>query len=119
MKFKGIWLIVVILLALTLAVESCEDCFVTQLCGPYRWTKWINRDRPSLNGDWELVSESIIFGGCKDPIFVECQTVSGIPWWQTGEVINYSTKSGCICINADQPDKKCNYDYRIRELCPI
>lgn len=84
MKFKGIWLVAAILLALAQAVESCDDCFISQLCGPYRWTNWINRDLPSGVGDWELVSEAVLFGGCKEPLWVECQTTAGVPWWKTG-----------------------------------
>jgi hypothetical protein len=49
---------------------ACPDCFVTQLCGPYKWTAWINRDRPSGVGDWEDVTDAVAFGGCKAPIWI-------------------------------------------------
>lgn len=101
MKFKPIWLIAAIILALTQSVRSnnCPDCFITQVCGPFHWTKWINRDRPSGTGDWELVADAVPLGGCKLPIYLECQTTSGLPWWKTGEVIQFSTAIGCICVN--------------------
>jgi hypothetical protein len=120
MKFKAIWLIVAILLALSQSVKSadCVDCFITQLCGPYRWTNWINRDRPSGVGDMETVIDAVPFGGCKAPIWIECQTTSGVSWWKTGEVVQFSTTVGCYCVNANQPDKKCDFDYQMRELCP-
>jgi hypothetical protein len=120
MKFKAIWLIAAILLALSQSVNSadCVDCFITQLCGPFHWSKWINRDHPSGVGDWETVSDAVALGGCKSPIWIECQTTSGLSWWKTGEVIQFSTTVGCICVNANQPDKKCDFDYQIRELCP-
>jgi hypothetical protein len=100
----------------------CPDCFVTQICGPFKWTNWIDCDNPSGTGDWETVANAVPLGGCPNPIWLECQTLSGINWWQTGDVIRYSTNGGCLCIDADQPliagVRKCRNDYRIRMLCP-
>jgi hypothetical protein len=65
-------------------IKGCPDCFVTQICGPYYWTKWLNRDLPSGTGDWETVSGLVALGGCASPIYIECQTVGGVSWWKTG-----------------------------------
>ena len=102
--------------------RPCPDCFVTQVCGPFNWTDWIDRDNPSGTGDWETVSDAVPLGGCPNPIWLECQTLTGTNWWQTGDVIRYSTNGGCLCVDADQPliagVRKCRNDYRIRMLCP-
>jgi hypothetical protein len=98
---------------------ACPDCFVTQICGPYRWTNWINRDGPGGNGDWETVSGAVGLGGCPNPIYLECQTTGGIAWWRTGEVVRFSTSGGCICVGTDNPPlNRCINNYQIRMLCP-
>jgi hypothetical protein len=78
-------------------IKGCPDCFVTQICGPYYWTRWFNRDSPTGTGDWETVASLVPLGGCESPIYIECQTVEGIPWWKTGDVIRFSTAGGCMC----------------------
>ena len=120
MKNSSLLAILGILLALAhLTLQTnCPNCFVTQICGKYKWTGWMDRDNPSGTGDWETVSDAVSMGGCPNPIWVECKTTTGLDWWQTHEVIQFSTSGGCICKNSDQPDKTCNYDYKIRELCP-
>ncbi|MEM9452585.1 MAG: hypothetical protein AAGF11_00300 [Myxococcota bacterium] len=80
------------------------------------WTQWYDRDNPSGNGDYE--NRSLQAGVCASPSGVECRTVSGLALWQTGEVVTCSTNAGFICVNADQPDGDCDYDYKVRFLCP-
>lgn len=101
------------------SIRGCPDCFVTQICGPYYWTRWLNRDSPTGTGDWELVSGLVSLGGCPNPIYIECQTVNGgIPWWKTGNVVRFSTSGGCVCVNAENPSIPCQ-NYQVRELCPL
>lgn len=68
---------------------NCPDCFVTQVCGPFKWTKWLDRDLPGGNGDYETVVDAVALGGCASPIYIECQTASGTPWWKTGDVVHF------------------------------
>lgn len=80
------------------------------------WTQWYDRDNPSGNGDYE--NRSLQAGVCASPSGVECRTVSGLALWQTGEVVTCSANAGLICVNANQPDGDCDYDYKVRFLCP-
>jgi hypothetical protein len=45
-------------------------CFTTQVCGRFHWTKWIDRDDPSGNGDYETVADAVSLGGCSNPIWI-------------------------------------------------
>jgi hypothetical protein len=92
-------------------------CFTTQECGNFKMTAWINRDAPSGTGDFETVADAVSLGGCAAPLWVECQTTTGINWWLTNETIEFGP-AGCVCKNAAQADLVCNYNYQIRELCP-
>jgi hypothetical protein len=80
------------------------------------WTGWYDRDNPSGNGDWEL--RSLQAGVCSSPTGVECRTITGLALWQTGEVVSCSAIDGLLCLNSSQPDGVCNYDYKVRFLCP-
>ncbi|MEL7371720.1 MAG: hypothetical protein AAFN74_22540 [Myxococcota bacterium] len=79
------------------------------------WTQWFDRDNPSGTGDWEL--RSLQAGVCPSPTGVECRTTSNLALWQTGEVVSCSV-NGLVCRNSDQPDGDCDYDYKVRYLCP-
>ena len=103
---------------ITAGSAGCHDCFVSQVCGDYKWTKWFDRDNPSVTGDWETVKLAIPLGGCAKPIMIECQTKAGLDHWKTGEVLTFNPTDGCICENKKQPSKRCKYDYKMRELCP-
>ena len=63
--------------------QKCPNCFVTQVCGKFAWSKWMNRDRPSGSGDWENVSLSKPLGGCLKPVLIECRTATPpyYNWW--------------------------------------
>lgn len=85
---------------------------------PSGWTSWQDIDDPSGNGDYEIVRDATNEGRtCANPISVECQTLSGVPWYNTGEAYTCDTGNGGYCRNADQPDGFC-LDYRVRFLCP-
>ena len=82
-----------------------EDC----------WTRWFDRDNPSGSGDWEL--RSLQPFSCGKVTAVECQTTSGANAYSTGEVITCNSSSGFLCLNSNQPDGSCDYDYRVRFYC--
>lgn len=83
------------------------------------WTAWFDRDDTSGYGDYETLIDLRKEGKliCPKPVTVECSTLSGIPAASTGEIVVYNPSVGCYCVNADQPDKRCNYDYRVRFGC--
>lgn len=83
------------------------------------WTKWLNRDRASGNGDYELLSDFRKTGlACEKPVDIECQIVSS----KTLSVDNSAQylcepRVGGVCINKDQDSGKC-VDHEVRFLCP-
>lgn len=83
------------------------------------WTTWFDRDDPTGYGDYETLVDLINEGKpiCKVPVDINCQTLSGIPASLTGEIVHYSPTQGCYCVNSEQPDKKCKYDYKVRFAC--
>jgi hypothetical protein len=88
MKHISLLLGLLVLLAIVpTTLQACPDCFITQYCGEYKWTDWINRDGPSGIGDFETVANDLTAGGCASPIWIECKTTTGLFCWQTGEVI--------------------------------
>ncbi|MCK5624556.1 hypothetical protein KAI04_01820 [Candidatus Pacearchaeota archaeon] len=82
------------------------------------WTDWLNRDGPTGSGDWEQLSSHIAEKGiCENPIEVECQTITGLDYSETGEVVSCSVTGGLVCANTNQPDGICNFDYKVRFNC--
>ena len=49
---------------------------------------------------------------------IECATLSGAPASSTGENVICDKDKGLICVNGDQKDGKCNYDYKVKFSCP-
>ena len=82
------------------------------------WTAWLDRDNPSGSGDWETLGSFDLALVCQTPWDIECETLAGIPWQDTGEVVTCSRTIGFVCKKADQSDGTC-FDYRVRFLCPI
>ena len=84
-----------------------------------QWTQWYDRDDPTYTGDYETLAEISKQSGfyCYNPVAIECLTLSGISANLTGEKVVCDPKIGFQCINADQPDKICNYDYKVRFGC--
>ncbi|XP_071944581.1 uncharacterized protein [Antedon mediterranea] len=104
----------------TTSAERWQNCDVgspVTSCNP--WTPWFNRDNPSGSGDWETVSDlysenpSIM---CDNPTAIECQTINGLPYTSTGEIVSCTTY-GLVCKNEDQTVGECS-DYRVRFFCP-
>jgi hypothetical protein len=82
------------------------------------WTPWLNRDNPFGNGDYELLSDFVSTGqSCANPIAVQCQTLAGVDYTQTGQVYTCSPTVGGVCVKANQSNGVCS-DYRVRFLCP-
>ena len=50
----------------------------------YCWTRWFDRDNPSLTGDWETLHNFNKAQVCPRPVGIECQTTSGQPYQSTG-----------------------------------
>lgn len=94
------------------------DAFRTKDLHGCNWTTWFDRDNPTDNGDFEdLKSLNREHGVCSNPTGIQCETVTGIPHNQTGEVVTCTLPIGCVCKNADQPDGACQ-DYRVKFCCP-
>jgi hypothetical protein len=98
----------------------CKDYKVRYLCCPksptlpvekcYRWTKWLNRDRPSGFGDFELLQgfrTDTPPPVCADPIGIECRTVgTHISHTARGETYRCEVSLGGECRNANQSDAR-------------
>jgi hypothetical protein len=84
------------------------------------WTGWMFRDAPSGTGDWELIGDlrAAGFNICNGaaPIGIDCQTMGGVDWRNTGEVYTCDPAQGGICQNSLQTDGSCQ-DYQVRFLC--
>ncbi len=82
------------------------------------WTEWLNRDTPSLSGDWERLRKFVEKGQvCEQPEGVECRRRSdGTQWFETGDVMSCTREEGAICRNSLQSDGKCD-DYEVRFFC--
>ena len=91
-----------------------------------RWTSWLNRDLPSGNGDYELFPDlrkeqpSLT---CAKPTAIQARLrgVRGAQIYTPAnpprEIIRtFSAESGFSCVNANQPDGRCD-DYEVRFLC--
>jgi len=91
-----------------------------QCCGPEcerTWSNWYDRDDPLDTGDWELLNDLTGSCGGSPPLDIECQTTTGIDAVRTGEIVTCDPSFGFLCLNKDQPDGRCNYDYKVRFLC--
>lgn len=79
------------------------------------WTSWLDRDNPSGSGDWEVRTH--FPNVCDDPVEIECQTTGGVAAHETGEVVVCDPSYGLRCKHTEQPDGRCDYDYRVRFRC--
>ena len=82
-------------------------------------TQWFDVDNPSGYGDYELLKNDYISANaCENPLGIYCETTGGINYKETGEVVHCELDRGLWCVNSEQPDGRCNYDYRVRFDCP-
>jgi len=97
----------------------CNDYRVKFYCaGGGAWTDWMDKDDPSGAGDYETGFPSVCSGAA--PTNVNAQTTGGIPYQNTGEFVHAdpSPNLGAWCVNSEQSDGSCNYDYRVKFYCP-
>ncbi len=100
------------------SLETTAQIYITfQATRRTGWTAWLNRDIPDGNGDYETLADFNPDEVCPNPIAIECQTLNGVDWTQTGEVYTCNPSVGGYCVNSNQPDGTC-LDYRVRFLCP-
>ncbi len=93
-----------------------RDIPLPSSCGT--WTQWLERDSPSGVGDFEdLVNFPNVCSG-NSPVGIECATLDGMDWSQTGQVYECSPLVGGICVNAEQPAGDQCLNYHVRFLCP-
>lgn len=82
------------------------------------WGDWMSRDSPGGKGDYETLASFVKeVLTCEKPVAVECRTKSGRGWKEAGQVYRCDTKAGGVCLNAQQPTRRC-LDYEVRFLCP-
>lgn len=106
--------------ALRETIKTWVDETVSDLPQPSgHWTTWLNRDDPGGKGDFETLREFLAAGqACTAPTGIECQTLDGRPWNETGEVVTCRPDVGGYCYNEHQrAGKRCS-NYRVRFLCP-
>ena len=84
--------------------------------GP-KWTDWLDRDNPGGTGDFETLDDFTENDVCDAPLDVMCETVEGVPWQQSGQVVTCDTKTGLRCVHAEQNNGEWCSDYRVRFLC--
>ena len=83
------------------------------------WSHWINQDSPDVgDGDHEQMTSSELTSFCPGGTItkVDCQTVDGIEYFSSGEVLTCTTDGGLQCNNADNFPIPCS-DYKIRYEC--
>lgn len=83
------------------------------------WTAWYNDDTPEGSGDYEDINILRVKHPeiCKKPIDVECRTNTSLDSSSSGEKVICDKNVGVYCVNAEQTDAKCNYDYEVRFNC--
>jgi hypothetical protein len=98
--------------------EDCpEDCDAPPPPPYIRWSNWLDRDYPDGDGDWETLTDFVTSQvGCTLPAYIEAQTLSGVSWMNTGQVLTVSPDVGLICRNADQGSGYC-LDYKVKFGC--
>uniref|UniRef100_A0AAV2KGN4 WxxW domain-containing protein n=1 Tax=Knipowitschia caucasica TaxID=637954 RepID=A0AAV2KGN4_KNICA len=93
---------------------------VLKLSEPRCWTKWLDRDDPSGEGDFETLADLLEESPddvCPEPVDVEALTLAGKTPAVAGDTVVMNVNEGFYCKNKDQKDKKCN-DYKVRFSCP-
>ena len=82
------------------------------------WTQWFDRDNPSGSGDFEtIVNLKQEYPGeiCDSPVQIECQTLGGLDYTETGQTVTCSADDGLRCVNTNNVGG-C-LDYRVRFFC--
>ena len=87
-----------------------------------QWTKWLNRDHRSRQGDFETLVNFFDSDDppvCEHPVGIECR-VSGtqVDYRDSGEVYSCTPEVGGVCLDGNQPAGVHCSDYEVRFLCP-
>jgi len=87
-------------------------------CLPNSWGSWINIDRPSGNGDFEVLADHKRRSrdACESPIGMQIRLASGGSFTRGRDAVRNSLAYGASCTNQDQSDRSCN-DYKVRYCC--
>lgn len=88
------------------------------------WTRWLDRDNPSGNGDAEVLSAFLTetpTAVCTSPSAIEIRIRGTTKVFTPGMVTpdklrTFDPKNGMMCYNVDQPSGACP-DYEVRFLC--
>ena len=83
------------------------------------WSAWINKDSPDVgDGDHEQMTSSEMASFCPGGTItkINCETVDGIEYFSSGEVLTCTTDGGLQCNNADNFPIPCS-DYKIQYEC--
>ena len=83
------------------------------------WSNWINKDSPDTgDGDVEKMTSLELASFCPGGTIskVDCQTVDGIEYFSSGEILTCSASEGLVCNNADNFPIPCS-DYQIKYEC--
>lgn len=83
----------------------------------HSWSEWMNTDSPDGDGDLELIE--LLGLGCADSTYMQIQTVDGISYENSGQVVHYKPCFGFICLNSEQKENETCKDYQVRQCCPI
>lgn len=94
----------------------CQDYKVRFYCPVTsgHWSPWSNVNVPSGADDSEPLST--VAGGCARPMAFQAETVDGVPYERSGEVVSANSGLAFFCQNQSQPDQQCQ-DYRVRVFC--
>lgn len=81
---------------------------------------WVNvgHNTPGSTGDIEPIAKvKELSHHCQNPLRIQCQTVGGVDYDQTGQIVTCNLWEGLTCNNMDQLDPTGCLDYRVRLGC--
>lgn len=81
---------------------------------------WVNvgHNTPGSTGDIEPIAKVMeLSHHCQSPLRIQCQTVGGMDYDQTGQIVTCNLWEGLTCNNMDQFDPTGCLDYRVRLGC--
>ncbi len=82
------------------------------------WTQWFDMDNVNGNGDYEPLSKirnKYPTEICDSPTLIQCETLGGVDWNETGQNLTCDLNSGLFCSNDD--NSGFCHDYRVRFYC--
>ena len=84
------------------------------------WSPWINRQSPGNGGEVEKMTETEKKAFCPEGVIngVDCETITGQPWFDTNQILTCDVRDGLNCDNSINFGDLCK-DYRIRYQCQV